>query len=93
MLLKRHLPILIGFFLASQSFSLLAKDFLPPSVESAIKKSAIPKEAISISVSKITSQQGHATFNSHDVIHWQENLAMNPASTIKLVTSLAAMEN
>ena len=82
----------MGFVLASQSFSLLAKDFLPRSVESAIKKSAIPKEAISVSVSKITSQQDHATFNSHDVVHWQENLAMNPASTIKLVTSLAAME-
>ncbi len=89
---KRHLLILTGFFLAAQSFGLFAKDFLPASVESAIKKSAIPKEAISISVSKITSQQGYATFNSHDVIHWQENLGMNPASTMKLVTSLAAME-
>jgi hypothetical protein len=89
---KRHLLILTGFFLATQSFGLVAKDFLPASVESAIKKSSIPKEAIAISVSKITSQQGHATFNSHDLIHWQENVAMNPASTMKLVTSLAAME-
>ena len=92
MLLKRHLLILIGVVLASQSFGLLAKDFLPRSIESAIKKSAIPKEAISISVNKMTSQQDIGTFNSHDVIHWQENLAMNPASTMKLVTSLAAME-
>ena len=92
MLLKRHLLILTSFVLAFQSFGLLAKDFLPSPVESAIKKSTIPKEAISVSVSKITSQKDHATFNSHDVIHWQENLAMNPASTMKLVTSLAAME-
>ncbi|MEY3864412.1 MAG: hypothetical protein RL183_1298 [Pseudomonadota bacterium] len=89
---KRHLLILTGFVLITQSFGSFAKDFLPAPVESAIKKSGIPKEAISISVDKITSQQGHATFNSHDVIHWQESLGMNPASTMKLVTSLAAME-
>uniref|UniRef100_UPI0040478CF5 D-alanyl-D-alanine carboxypeptidase/D-alanyl-D-alanine endopeptidase n=1 Tax=Polynucleobacter sp. TaxID=2029855 RepID=UPI0040478CF5 len=92
MLFKRYLLILTGFVLASQSFGLFAKDLLPASVELAIKKSAIPKEAISISVDRITSHGSDATFNSHNVIHWQESLAMNPASTMKLVTSLAAME-
>lgn len=43
----------------TQSLGSFAKDFLPGPVESAIKKSGIPKEAISISVDKITSQQGH----------------------------------
>ena len=65
---------------------------LPPHIESIIKKSNIPKEAISISVDRVTKQSGSQSFNFHEVIHWQENQSMNPASTMKLLTSLAAME-
>jgi hypothetical protein len=52
---KKHLLILTGFVLVTQSFASFGKD-LPAPVESAIKKSGIPKDAISISVDKITSQ-------------------------------------
>ncbi|MBU3600280.1 D-alanyl-D-alanine carboxypeptidase/D-alanyl-D-alanine-endopeptidase [Polynucleobacter sp. 30F-ANTBAC] len=66
---------------------------LPESVAKAIKKSGIPGQSISISVDKISyqNQQG-PLFTTQKLIHWQENSPMNPASTMKLVTSLAAME-
>ena len=66
---------------------------LPIDIERAISKSNIPKDAIAISVKKIASQDAPTkTFKSIDVIDWQEDVGMNPASTMKLLTSLAAME-
>ncbi len=79
--------LLLG--LASNTWALTN---LPTNIESIIKKSSIPKEAISISVDRVTKQPGTQIFNFHEVIHWQENHSMNPASTMKLLTSLAAME-
>lgn len=80
-----------GFLLVLAS-NTWASTNLPPHIESIIKKSNIPKESISISVDRVTKQSGSQSFNFHEVIHWQENQSMNPASTMKLLTSLAAME-
>ena len=66
---------------------------LPDSVEHLIKKSSITKESIAISVEKISRQTTPSSkYISSEVINWQDDKAMNPASTMKLVTSLAAME-
>ena len=67
--------------------------YLPESIAKAIKKSGIPSQSVSISIDKISykSQQGKL-FSTVNLVDWQENSPMNPASTIKLLTSLAALE-
>jgi D-alanyl-D-alanine carboxypeptidase/D-alanyl-D-alanine-endopeptidase (penicillin-binding protein 4) len=67
--------------------------YLPESIATAIKKSGIPSQSVSISIDKISykSQQGKL-FSTVNLVDWQENSPMNPASTIKLLTSLAALE-
>lgn len=66
---------------------------LPEVVAKAIKKSGIPEQSVSISIDKISpSKQEGKLFSPVAVVDWQENTSMNPASTMKLLTSLAAME-
>ena len=68
-------------------------DELPVVVSHVIKKSTIPKEAISISIQKISFASNQSPqFTSSEILNWQEDKPMNPASTMKLLTSLAAME-
>lgn len=66
---------------------------LPDSIAKAIKKSGIPSQSVSISIDKISYiNQPGKLFSTVNLVDWQENSPMNPASTIKLLTSLAAME-
>lgn len=68
-----------------------AREELPISVKKALKSANLPENSISFSilrVSKQTSNQPAALQR----LEWQPNLAMNPASTMKLVTTLAALE-
>ena len=80
-----------GLFL--HSLIAYGHNILPESVEQLIKKSSISKEAITVSVEKISRQNTPGSkYISSEVLSWQEDKPMNPASTMKLVTSLAAME-
>ena len=66
---------------------------LPTPIAQAIKKSGIPAESIALSIDKINVKSpSEKKYLSESLIHWQANIPMNPASTMKLVTSLAAME-
>lgn len=66
---------------------------LPEPIAKAIKKSGIPGKSVSVSIDKISykNQQGKL-FSTVNLVDWQENSPMNPASLMKLVTSLAALE-
>ena len=80
-----------GLFL--HSLIAYGHNILPESVEQLIKKSSISKEAITVSVEKISRQNTPSSkYTSSEILSWQEDKPMNPASTMKLVTSLAAME-
>ncbi len=91
---KNKISIAIASFLLIVSCSYASTEIkLPIDVERAISKSNIPKDAISISVKKVVPQDiSGKPFKSAEVVEWQEDIAMNPASTMKLLTSLAAME-
>jgi D-alanyl-D-alanine carboxypeptidase/D-alanyl-D-alanine-endopeptidase (penicillin-binding protein 4) len=67
--------------------------YLPDPIAKAIKKSGIPGQSVSVSIDKISfKNQKGKPFSTVNLVNWQENSPMNPASTMKLVTSLAAME-
>jgi len=57
---------------------------LPPSVSSALKDAGIPQRSVSVVVQGVDTEQA--------LIHHNAQQAMNPASTMKLVTTYAALE-
>lgn len=64
---------------------------IPKSVLSSLQKNDIPKEAISISVIEIKS--GDAGKNSaKPTFNWRATVPMNPASTMKLLTTLTSLD-
>ena len=87
----RSFIVVAGLLL--HSVSSYGLNSLPDSIEHLIKKSSITKESITISVEKISRQTTPTSkYISSEVLNWQDDKPMNPASTMKLVTSLAAME-
>lgn len=81
-----HFPrFLISFVLGSLiSIPSMAQDLLPSSVESLLKKANLPKSAISVVIAP-SRQNG-------DVLNLQGDKALNPASTMKLLTSFIALD-
>jgi D-alanyl-D-alanine carboxypeptidase/D-alanyl-D-alanine-endopeptidase (penicillin-binding protein 4) len=74
--------------IASQETAL---QYIPKAVAASLKKSQIPKEAISISVVEIErGQPGKITAKTK--VDWRSKQAMNPASTMKLITTLAGLD-
>ena len=61
---------------------------LPSSVKKTLKAANLPESAISFSIIRISKRNS----NGPNRFDWQSNLAMNPASTMKLVTTLAAVD-
>ena len=94
----RHLvsPALIILWLGFCLFALTAKAeevrrSLPQVVSSSLERNQIPKDAVSISVIEIeTSRPGKST--SKNILDWRATEAMNPASTMKLLTTLASLD-
>jgi len=84
--------IWIGFCL----FSLAVKAdevriTLPQAVASSLERNQIPKDTVSISVVEIeTTRPGKNT--SKNILDWRATDAMNPASTMKLLTTLAGLD-
>ncbi|MBQ0130830.1 MAG: D-alanyl-D-alanine carboxypeptidase, partial [Comamonas sp.] len=58
---------------------------LPASVQSALARANIPREAVSMYVAPVEASQPAR-------LVWQASTAMNPASVMKLVTTYAALE-
>lgn len=69
--------------------SLNAKADLPESVVSSLKKEGIPVDAVSIYVQPLADSPSNLTA---PLISHQAQKALNPASTMKLLTSIAALE-
>ena len=65
--------------------------YIPKAVAISLEKSQIPKEAISISVVEIEpGRAGKITAKTE--VDWRSKQAMNPASTMKLITTLTGLD-
>ena len=62
---------------------------IPPAVLQSLAKNQIPRDAVSISVLELPST---AEGNAREILDWRAKQSMNPASTIKLLTTLAALD-
>lgn len=68
-----------------------ALQYIPKAVGASLEKSQIPKEAISISVVEIEpGRPGKVTGKTE--LDWRSKQAMNPASTMKLITTLTGLD-
>lgn len=68
-----------------------ALQYIPKDVALSLEKNQIPKDAISISVLEITpGGSGKATAKTE--LDWRSKQAMNPASTMKLLTTLTGLD-
>ncbi len=79
------LVVLFCFFLSSPP--LLANELLPVGVKKALQSSKIPDSALGFNVIPIGKL--HSQPNQHS---WNGQSPMNPASTMKLLTTFAALE-
>lgn len=73
-----------GALLSCLAIASASADPLPTSVRQALSKAGIPMSAVGISV--------RAVDGSKSLFEWNETQAMNPASTMKLVTTAAALD-
>jgi D-alanyl-D-alanine carboxypeptidase/D-alanyl-D-alanine-endopeptidase (penicillin-binding protein 4) len=62
-----------------------AQTALPPEIEAAVSRSKLPREAISLLVTEVTSERKPR-------VSWRAHAPMNPASVMKLLTSQASLE-
>ncbi|MGV0962598.1 MAG: D-alanyl-D-alanine carboxypeptidase/D-alanyl-D-alanine endopeptidase [Polynucleobacter sp.] len=68
-----------------------ALKYIPKAVAASLEKNQIPKEAISISVIEIEpGRPGKVTAKTE--VDWRSKQAMNPASTMKLLTTLSGLD-
>ena len=85
----------LTFYTPAQSAELAHLDtalqYIPNTVSASLEKNQIPKEAISISVVEIElGRPGRLTAKTE--LDWRSKQAMNPASTMKLVTTLTGLD-
>jgi D-alanyl-D-alanine carboxypeptidase/D-alanyl-D-alanine-endopeptidase (penicillin-binding protein 4) len=83
---------LLLFGLSSQSLLASAPSSaieVPAVVWQSLAKNQIPRDAVSISVLELPSA---ADGNAREILDWRAKQSMNPASTIKLLTTLAALD-
>ncbi len=68
--------------------------YIPKAVAFSLEKNQIPQDAISISVFEISQirHEGIAKNISKTILNWRSTQAMNPASTMKLVTTLTGLD-
>lgn len=79
-----HLFAVVALFLFSSLAIAQAQEGLPPAVTQALNSAGIPQSAVGIVVMDADSQAPRLAANATQ--------AMNPASTMKLVTTFAALE-
>ena len=66
-------------------------DTIPQAVATSLERNQIPKDAVSISVIEIeTPRSGKAV--AKNILDWRSNEPMNPASTMKLITTLSGLD-
>ena len=64
---------------------------LPPAVTISLDRNQIPKNAVSISVMEIEPGRP-GKYLAKNILDWRASEAMNPASTMKLLTTLAGLD-
>lgn len=89
---SRQTVLLIGFSL----FACIAsanefKNTIPLAVATSLERNQIPKEAVSISVVEIETGQA-GKHGAKNILDWRASEAMNPASTMKLITTLSGLD-
>lgn len=65
--------------------------YIPKAVAASLEKNQIPKEAISISVVEIELERP-GKVKAKTEVDWRSKQAMNPASTMKLITTLTGLD-
>ena len=69
--------------------------FIPKAVLLALEKNQLPLSAISIAVSEIPPNQKQSTKSPQviqQLVNWRGDIGMNPASTMKILTTLTALD-
>ena len=79
-LIKLFYSLLFAFFLIAHARA----EALPPSVREALLKADVPESAVSIVVQEVNQ--------TRPLLHLNEAWPMNPASTMKLLTTFAGLE-
>jgi D-alanyl-D-alanine carboxypeptidase/D-alanyl-D-alanine-endopeptidase (penicillin-binding protein 4) len=64
---------------------------IPQAVATSLERNQIPKDAVSISVMEIKSVRSGKHL-AKNILNWRSTEAMNPASTMKLLTTLAGLD-
>ena len=64
---------------------------IPKVIASSLERNQIPKDSISIAVLEIEAAQ-NGRYGAKSVLEWRATEAMNPASTMKLLTTLSALD-
>ena len=91
------LPAIILSFFLSSSFAgqavkpLAAKIVLPKIVIASLEKNQIPLDAVSVSIIKINDKNINA-IQALPYLNWRATEAMNPASTMKVLTTISALD-
>lgn len=92
--LHHYLVILATLFWVA-SFSAAADNAalldIPKSVSNSLERNQIPKDAISISVIEIEHERPGKHI-SKNILGWRSEVVMNPASTMKLLTTLSGLD-
>ena len=78
----------IGLSLVANTSS---ADTMPQAVASSLDRNQIPKDAVSISVVEIDVPRGGKAV-AKNILDWRANDPMNPASTMKLLTTLTGLD-
>lgn len=93
-LLRTLITASIWLAAAQSAYSAKTDDVLlamPLAVANSLERNQIPKDAVSISVIEIEPSRPGKHI-AKDILDWRANEAMNPASTMKLVTTLAGLD-
>jgi len=96
---KRYLKLQLLIFIiftselafSDQTINEASFQAIPQTVVSSLKKNQIPPEALSISITEIPTELDQL-HNTKNILEWRSNIAMNPASTMKLVTTIASLD-
>ncbi len=68
---------------------------LPPAVQAALRQARIPPQAVSVVIHELLpagAEQPRYTQRQPTSLHWQPDVARNPASLAKLLTTAAALD-
>ena len=85
-----QLIIGVGLLVSSYSLNAFSRDgFIPPEVQKVLVGKNLPSDSFAFSVTLLNPDDSTKHFHS---IGWNADLPMNPASTIKLLTTISALD-